>query len=438
MRVAVIGAGSGRDYCGSCFQTAELVRGLRAIGVDALLVPTYLPLEVDDEPLPQSRIFFSGINVFLEQFFPLWRRLPAWVHRCWESRRLLRLIGRFSGTTRPEKLGPLTLSMLRGEDGNQRREIDNLADFLGREFRPDILHLSTGLLVGVGRALRQRLNVPVVATLGGEDGFLERLPSGFRTACRNLTSEGLRQLAAVVAPSRFYAARCVDYFGLDPRQVVVIPPGVRQGVIPPAAPADKGQARRKDRVTIGYLGRICAPKGVPVLVEALRILADQLSPKAFSVVLAGRVDGPFRRSFRLHLKMLRQRGVTVDYWGPIAPAEKEHFFRTIDFLVLPSGEPEPKAVTAIEAVSRHIPVIAPAHGALLEIIGRTGLGELYWPNTAERLAALLVKWLEGFSHGHLGYQKGSPSRAVDYYRSLRYARQTVGLYQRLIGLGHDP
>ncbi|MCS7237556.1 MAG: glycosyltransferase family 4 protein [Thermoguttaceae bacterium] len=431
LRVALVAAGSGADYCGSCFHSAELARSLQAVGVEAVIVPTYLPLDPASDCLPQTRVFFGGVSVFLEQVIPLFRYTPAWLDRLWEGRWLLRLLGRLSGVTRPEKLGPLTVSMLAGQEGHQRKEIDKLVDFLRTELRPHVVHLSTGLLAGVGEEIARQLNVPVVCTMAGEDQFLDRLSEPYRARAYTLIRQKLEAISAVVALSRYYGARCIDRFGLKREKVTVIPPGVSTpNKVPRQASADNG--RDGLPVRIGFLGRLCPEKGIGILSDAVAQLAESLSTSFFEIRLAGRIRRDYRSAWQRKVKGLSRQGVNMTYLGPLSPQEKEEFFATVDLMVLPSLVPEPKAVTAIESVARGIPVIAPAEGALLEIVGQTGIGELYWPNTAERLAGVLERWIKDFVHKPATDRYTMGLRPSGYYQAERMARQTVALYGRLL------
>ena len=45
----------------------------------------------------------------------------------------------------PAELGDMTVSMLRGEAGNQRKEIEKLVDWLITDVRPDVVHLSNSM-----------------------------------------------------------------------------------------------------------------------------------------------------------------------------------------------------------------------------------------------------------------------------------------------------
>src|SRR5262249_60977581 len=97
--------------------------------------------------------------------------------------RLLNWVSRFAVSTSGERLGALTVSMLQGRDGKQRKEIQNLVEWLATEFRPDVVLLSNVLLSGLVPALRERWSGPVVATLPGHDIFPDAIPSHDRVPC---------------------------------------------------------------------------------------------------------------------------------------------------------------------------------------------------------------------------------------------------------------
>ena len=57
-------------YCGNCFRDNALVTEFRRMGHDALMVPLYLPLTLDEADQSKGTpIFFGGLNVYLSQKF---------------------------------------------------------------------------------------------------------------------------------------------------------------------------------------------------------------------------------------------------------------------------------------------------------------------------------------------------------------------------------
>ncbi len=57
------------------------------------------------------------MNVYLQHASPLFRHTPRLLDWLLDRPALLKLAGRFGTQTSPAQLGPLTLSVLRGEDG---------------------------------------------------------------------------------------------------------------------------------------------------------------------------------------------------------------------------------------------------------------------------------------------------------------------------------
>jgi len=177
MNILQITPGAGGMYCGACFRDNALVGAFRRMGHSATLLPLYLPMTLDEpDETRGTPILFGGINVYLEEKSGLFRKLPRFLTGWLDSPRLLKWTGKFASQTRPEDVGGLTVSMLKGEDGNQLRELEQLLSWIEAQGRPDVINISNVLLIGLVRRLRRELGVPVVATLQGEDFFLDALP----------------------------------------------------------------------------------------------------------------------------------------------------------------------------------------------------------------------------------------------------------------------
>src|SRR6266436_905429 len=129
MRIAYITAGAAGMYCGSCIHDNTLVATLQAQGHDALLIPTYTPIRTDETDVSQKRIFLGGINVYLQQKLALFRHTPWFLDRLLDANSLLRWASRFAVKTQAEELGELAVSVLRGEHGFQRKELDKLVSW---------------------------------------------------------------------------------------------------------------------------------------------------------------------------------------------------------------------------------------------------------------------------------------------------------------------
>ena len=214
-------------YCGNCFRDNSLVRALRQMGHETLMVPLYLPMTLEDaDQSAGTPIFFSGVNVYLEQFSPLFRRMPGWLHRLFTSRWLLKWAAGRAAKTRAEDVGELMISMLRGEEGNQSRELDELAGWIKSQAKPDVVCLSNALLVGMARRLKQELAAPVVCMLQGEDAFLDSLPAVHRDLSWRVLSARAADVDLFVAPSQYFGERMRERVRIPPERLRIVYNGI--------------------------------------------------------------------------------------------------------------------------------------------------------------------------------------------------------------------
>src|SRR5262249_35797007 len=226
MKIAYITAGAAGMYCGSCMKDNTLVAALHALGHDALLIPTYTPIRTDEDDVSQRRVFFGGINVYLQQKLALFRHTPWFLDRLLDFRGLLNWVSRFAVGTRAEDLGDLTISMLQGEHGHQRKEVAKLVGWLADEVRPELICLTNVLLSGMVGELKRPLKVPVLALLQGDDIFLESLPVEHRTRAIALVGDHCRAIDGYIATSGYYADFMAGYLGLPRERIDVVYPGL--------------------------------------------------------------------------------------------------------------------------------------------------------------------------------------------------------------------
>ncbi|HEX4607316.1 MAG TPA: glycosyltransferase family 4 protein [Urbifossiella sp.] len=391
MRIAFITAGAAGMFCGSCMRDNTLVTALRRRGHDALLIPTYTPIRTDEADVSQARVFFGGINVYLQEKFWLFRHTPWLADRLLDVPRLLRWVSRFAGRMRYSELGGITISMLQGRHGRQRKEVAKLADWLAAEVKPDVVIFSNALLSGVVPALRERVTAPVWVTLQGDDIFLDALPPAERAACADLIRKNTAGIAGFLSTSRFYADHMSDYLGIPREKVRVVYPGLNLDGHAGARPA-----RREGRLAVGYFARVCPEKGFHHAVEGF--IAMMTAPDAPDVVLrASGWLGPNDKAFyHNQLAKLAAAGLAdrFEYVETPTHADKVRFFQSVDVLCVPTTYREPKGLYVLEAWANGLPVVLPAHGSFPELMDAAGGGLLVPPGDIPVLAATLRRALE--------------------------------------------
>ena len=384
MNLVQITPGAGGMYCGNCFRDNALVAALRAMSHDVLMVPLYLPMTLDEDD--QSRgtpIFFSGVNVYLEQKTAFFRRTPAWLHGMLASPLLLKWAAGKAAKTRPEDVAELTLSMLRGEEGNQARELDELIKWLKTQSKPDAICLSNAMLAGLVRKLKSELRCPVVITLQGEDYFLDAMPEPHRSDVWQTLAERAREADALVAPSRYFADRMAQRLGLPAEGVRVVHNGINLDGYAMVRESE-AHVQGAGPPVLGYFARMCREKGLDVLVDAFIAIKQRGKVPNLRLHVGGGC-GPSDEAFvQEQTAKLRGAGVgaDVEFFPNLSRERKLDFFHLLSVFSVPAIYGEAFGLYLIEAMAAGVPVVQPRVASFPELVEATGGGVLCDANTA--------------------------------------------------------
>lgn len=426
MRIAYITAGAAGMYCGSCMRDNTLVTALSKAGHDALLIPTYTPIRTDETDVSERRVFFGGINVYLEQKFWLFRHTPWLFDRLLNFRWLLRWVSRFAARTKYSDLGQLTISMLRGTAGKQRKEVAKLTDWLVDEFKPEAVVLTNALLSGVIPELRRVLGVPVLVTLQGDDIFLDALPDADRMRCVELIRQNCESAAGFICTSRYYADYMAGYLGLPREKMHVVYPGLNL-----AGHGGPRPERFEQRCTIGYFARICPEKGFQTIVDAFIHLRHMPGAPPAKLKVGGWLGENHRQFFDKKVQELVAAGLAADFEHIECPthADKVRFLQSIDVLSVPTTYREPKGLYILEAWANRVPVVQPRHGTFPELIEASGGGVLVEPDNPEALAAGLRTILDDHDHrDRLG--RAGEGAVRERFTAAAMAKETIAVLER--------
>lgn len=177
-----------------------------------------------------------------------------------------------------------------------------------------------------------------------------------------------------IAPSAFVRDRMLRD-GVDGARVVVKP----HFTLEPAMSAPPGDRPRQ----IVFAGWMIADKGVDLLLEAWA----RLRPADAELVMAG--DGPLREELEA-----TYAGVGGVRWiGWVAREDLDVELGRSIALVSPSRAYESFGLVVIEAFAMGTPVVAPGHGAFLELVDEGRTGFFFEPGSASDLARTLAKLL---------------------------------------------
>jgi glycosyltransferase involved in cell wall biosynthesis len=417
-------AGAAGMFCGSCMHDNALARAMNQTGPwQVTLVPTYTPIRTDEADVSVDQVFFGGINVYLQQKMPWLGVLPYFVDRWLDQPWLIRRLTAKASDTSPVLLGQLAVSMLRGRHGNQRKEVKRLIRWLKTEAKPDAIVLTNVLIGGCVRDLQQELGVPVVATLQGDDAFLDSLPEPYRSQATSLAGEVARRCDQLWVHSDCYARYMADYLSVPRERMRLMRLGIDTAAFGLAGDGgffaesqatktvgetpdisgsrsaattldgfDHAGAGQADQLpatdpspspwVIGYLARLAPEKGLHRLIDAFLHLKAQSRFAHVQLRVAGWLGDHRREWFETHWNRLLEAGLgsSVSYQVDLNHAEKMTFLKEIDLLCVPTQHFEPKGLFALEAMAAGVPVLVPARGVFAELVPATGGGRLARPD----------------------------------------------------------
>jgi glycosyltransferase involved in cell wall biosynthesis len=371
----------GSFYCGNCLRDSSYVRSLNDAGHDAVTLPIYLPLTINGEQNQDTPVFYGAINIYLKQQFPFLRRMPKWMERFFNSPSFLKYAAKKAGSTRAEGLEEMTISMLQGHEGYQKEELEQLIDFLKHHEKPDVVHLSNALLMGLARKIKDELGIPVVCSLQDEDVWIDAMNDSYQEKLWALFSRKAKDVDAFIAVSQFYGEVMKKRMNISDEKLNVIHVGIDPEVFEMSDPAF-------DPPVIGYMSRMNEENGFEVLVDAFIELKSKAKFKEVKLRCSGGQTGDDKKFIQRQINKLKKANFIKDVEFVEEYREKylNDFFQPLTLLSVPVLNGEAFGLYQIESLACGVPLVQPALGAFPEIIEATKGGVTYSPNTSSKLA----------------------------------------------------
>lgn len=243
-----------------------------------------------------------------------------------------------------------------------------------------------------------------------------------------LMREKLEEARFVITSTRYNKEYLLDQFpGVVADKIKVIYHGVS------LQDFEFGAWQQNGRTTILSVAQFQEKKGLPLLIEACRILKNQ--GHTFECCLVG--DGPQRTYLECLIEQYNLHD-TVKLAGVIFQEKLQDYYRAADILVLPSiiasdGDRDGIPVALIEAMAIGRPVVSTQVSGIPELVehGQTGL--LVPPGDAEALAEALLTLIRDES---LRQQMGRASRekVIRQFSLNDNIAQVAGLFVEEVSL----
>ena len=387
--VHIIPGSGGSFYCGNCLRDSKYYSSIRKLGHDVLKIPMYLPLFSHDTNNEHVPVFYGAVSLYLKQTYPFFKKAPKWFDNVLNTRPVLRQAAKMAGSTRAKGLEEMTISMLLGEHGEQAEELEKMIRWLEDHYRPDVIHLSNALLLGLAGRLKSRLGVPVVCSLQDEDVWVDVMSEVSREAVWKLMSEKAGDVALFVSVSHYFTRLMKEKMNLEGNKVHTLHLGVEPGDYTFINSAEKSRA-------IGFLSRMSECSGLDILVDAFILLKNNMKNHDVRLYVSGGSTGDDHRFIKEQKKKIIEAGVGNDVIF-LENFENEHrhiFFERVSLLSVPVRNGEAFGIYLAEAMASGIPVVQPPLGAFPEIIETTGGGVTSSDNTPGKLSEALGKLLD--------------------------------------------
>lgn len=392
MKIVYLITGSGGSfYCGNCYRDMLYIRAIRKVpGMTAKAIPLYLP--PDKSNIGEGfdkHVFFGAISMYLRDKIKLFRNMPSFLEKFFDAGFFLKLAARQAGTTRPEGFEDLTLNMIEGDNAFRKNEVDRLLKYLLKDGKPDIIHLSNALILGLARQLKQRMKIKIVCSLLNEDDWIDDMKEPFQSKAWKLIAKEAVHVDSFITPSRYYKELFIDKTGIKGENIHVVPLGFN--------PESSERVKEISRPpAIGYFCRVNYHNGFDKLVDAfIELKLKGLIPD-LTLHVCGGFTGDDKPFIGEQIKKIREHGFqgSVRIYPEFMGDKKTEFFNNVDVISIPVRKYDGYGLYILEANGAGIPVVQPATGSFPEIIEMTGGGIIYSPDNKEELVRALHKMFE--------------------------------------------
>lgn len=384
--VNIVPGFGGSFYCGNCLRDSSYVISLIKAGHHAVTIPVYLPLTINHESQQNIPVFYGAINIYLKQKFHFLRKIPKWLESFFNSPFLMKYAAKKAGSTRAHGLEEMTISMLRGHEGYQRDELQQLIDFLKNHEKPDIVHLSNALLLGMAEEIKKNLGIPIVCSLQDEDVWINAMSENYKTLLWDLLSEKAKGVDAFVAVSDFYANVMQKQMNINKEKMHVVHIGVDIDAFTFSKPS-------MNPPVIGYISRLNEENGLGIVIDAFIHLKSKPEFKQVKLRLSGGMTADDKQFFNSQVHKLKKNNILedVEFIEKYKEKHLNDYFQPISLLSVPVLNGEAFGLYQIESLACGVPIVQPALGAFPEIVEATKGGITYLPNNAITLSN---KWEE--------------------------------------------
>ncbi len=310
--------------------------------------------------------------------------MPKWMEKFFNSSFFLKLAAKRAGSTRAEGLEDMTISMLKGHEGYQAEELEMLIDYLKNHEKPDVVHLSNALLLGLAKKIKEEVKVPVICSLQDEDVWIDAMRKDYVPGLWKLMGEKAKDVDYFVSVSSYFANVMSKKMQISSEKLITVYIGLN--------PLNYNYSLPDlSKPVIGYMSRLNKENGFGLIVDAFIKLKQLPNNKDLKLKITGGNTGDDKAFIKKQKRKLQKNGILKDvqFLNAYEGKAKKEFLSSLTLLSVPVLQGEALGLYQIEAMASGTPIVQPDLGAFPEIINATGGGMIYHPNNAENLSKAL-------------------------------------------------
>ncbi|MBQ9883065.1 MAG: glycosyltransferase family 4 protein [Bacteroidaceae bacterium] len=390
--VCIITSSGDAYYCGNCFRDNLMAQAMKQAGHQVVIMPIYLPLK-QKEFQADTPLFFPATSYYVGQKFFKDKPMPSWLKKLLGAQPFLDLAMSMAGTTTSDGMEDMTLSMITGEGVTFGYMVQEMIDWIVNKEQPDAVYISSSMLVGIAKALKEHApSLKVICLAQDEEVWIDGLRESDAAQAWRGIAENLKYADAVITTSEYYKNKVLGMLksnGQWPNDkgqypsVHIVYPGV-----------DIQQYATEDHPvdpTIGFFYRMNQADGLDVLAKAFVMLKQRGSIPNLKL----RIGGGYTSQDKAFLKGVKQ--ILSPYIKDVVMEDTydwEHhaeFYKKISVITVPLQFEESVGLYLLEAFAAGVPAVEPNIGSFEEIVGKAGI--IYQNNDALSLADALEEML---------------------------------------------
>jgi len=331
-----------------------------------------------------------------------------------------------AGSTRAMGLEEMTISMLKGEQGNQADELEHMVEWIKKELEPDVIYLANVLLIGLAHRIKKSIRVPIVCGLEDEDIWLEDMDEHSRNRIWQIISERAVDVDTFVPVSDYYRQQMIEKIQIPAERFQTIHIGI-----------DTSGFEAKTEFTsphiIGYLSRLMEPLGLGILVEAFILLKKKYRHHELMLHVTGGMTGD-DIDFLGKMKNRLKEADCLDDVVIVENYDRKNrikFLKELTLLSVPMIHGEAFGLFQLEAMASGVPIVQPRVGAFPEVIEMTGGGVVYNPNNPDQLAETISTLLSDPQKLSALSRAGRTS-VLNQFNNTKMANRLIEVYEMVV------